>query len=155
MIHAEQKSKSLSNAMLLALREPPTAPTIFLVFGLFTVLGLGSLFLCSVAVGVGGDQHEEHRKIQEPGIMTPVAAQIPTSYQTMQGRDDMLSVSSRTNADVQFCPELVVPAGRECVLLVPMATMACNISTQNEEYQVVDLRGNSVLRVGLSSGTRR
>eukprot|EP00746_Dinoflagellata_sp_MGD_P163290 gnl/MRDRNA2_/MRDRNA2_91251_c0_seq1.p1 gnl/MRDRNA2_/MRDRNA2_91251_c0~~gnl/MRDRNA2_/MRDRNA2_91251_c0_seq1.p1 ORF type:complete len:570 (+),score=82.62 gnl/MRDRNA2_/MRDRNA2_91251_c0_seq1:111-1820(+) len=153
MMHAEQRSKSLSNAMLLALREPPTAPTIFLAFGLFTVLGLGSLFLCSVAVG--GEQHEEQRKIQEPGMTTLLAAQMPAQYQTMHARDDMLSVSARTNADAQFCPELVVPAGRECVLLVPMATMASSISTENQEYQVVDLRGNSVLRVALSSGTRR
>jgi hypothetical protein len=153
MLHVAKGSQSLSHALLLAVREPPKAPTIFLAFGAFTLLGLGSLFLCFVAVG--GEQREEPRKTHEPGIKTPVMPQMPASYLTMQRQDEIRSMPTTTNADGQFCPELVVPPGRECVLLVPMKTMAFSISTENEDYQVVDLRGNAVLRVRLSPGTRR
>merc|ERR1719428_1474318 len=151
MLHVGNGSKSLGHAMLLELREPPRAPTIFLAFGLFTLLALGSLFLCFVAVG-GDQSDQEQRKLQEPANKS-ITGKMPASFLTTQRKDDVLSVSTRTS--VQFCPELVVPSGRECVLLVPMVIMTSNVAAQSEEHQVADLRGNPVLRVSVSSGTRR
>jgi len=151
VLHAKEGSKSLGHAMLLELKGPPKAPTIFLAFGLFALLALGSLFLCFVAVG-GEQSDQEQRKLQEPANKS-ITGKMPASFLTTQRKDDVLSVSTRTS--VQFCPELVVPSGRECVLLVPMVIMTSNVAAQSEEHQVADLRGNPVLRVSVSSGTRR
>lgn len=139
------------------LREPPKAPSIFLAFALFTVLVLGSLFLCFIAVGgesqfeepPRGKAHDAWYKASGEG-QKPASAQHqhPEIFLTSQRSADAFSASNRAPAGVQFCPELVVPSGRECVLLVPMVS---NLPL-DEEKEVADLRGNAVLRIGISSG---
>jgi len=113
------------------------------------------MFLCFVAMG--GENAHEIAKSQETANKASVTGQnrqMPASYLTTQRRDDVLSVSSRNpSAGTQFCPELVVPSGRECVLLVPLVTTVPNVST--EEHQVADLRGNPVLRLHIGLGNRR
>jgi len=150
VLRASQGSKSM-HSMLLQIQEPPAAPTLFLAFGLFISLALGSLFLCFVAVG-GEQSEQEGAKSQE--ALSKAAGQMPASFLTTQRRDNAFSVSATLNSGAQFCPELVVPSGRECVLLVPMVTTVSNV-TMDEEHQVADLRGNPVLRISMSSGTRR
>jgi len=133
------------------LREPPKAPSIFLAFALFTVLVLGSLFLCFIAVG-GESQFEEspRGKAYDALYKASGEGQKPASAQSQH--PEIFLTSQREAparaAGVQFCPELVVPSGRECVLLVPMVS---NLPL-DEEKEVADLRGNPVLRIGISSG---
>jgi len=140
--------------MLLSLKEPPKAPAIFLAFGLFTVLALGSMFLCFIAVGGTDDEVVKNQETLNKTSSAGQNRQMTASFLTTQSKDDALSVATRSpTPGAQFCPELVVPSGRECVLLVPLVTTASHVSV--EEHQVADLRGNPVLRVHFSSGTRR
>lgn len=80
--------------------------------------------------GVPVQQQQHHRQQQQQQQLQQLQQSVPPSQQVLGQPEELY-----------LCPDLVVPAGCECILLVPTQPM------RGQPYNITDSSGNTVLSV--------
>lgn len=120
------------------------------------LVGICSIALCSVRGSVdSSSQRSAELLLQSKGdpryyghSSPPISQKQQTASRRLSGRNvesAQQGASSDEGCDrrnLQFCPDLVVPAGSECILALPMDTQ-----WSRSRFSVSDIRGNTVLIV--------